>query len=653
MNEPHYWTSSTGKPLPYWGQQHFRDAWASRHDLKEIADGCRLNVLSSIHQAGSGHIGTSFSSMDIFVAVRRFLQGEEFLTGVPLRHIFFSSKGHDAPALYASLHSGGELSDEQLFSLRRLGGLPGHPETITPGVATNTGSLGMGISKAKGFVKAQRLTNPSAREPVVVLLGDGELNEGQIWESMPGAVKEGFGEIIAIVDSNGIQSDTWTGGTLPMGDVVARAEAVGWHAMESSGNNPDEVLAALEEAQRDPRPTFIVARTTKGSGISWMESFPKDATYYQFHSGALAEPLYDQAVATLLPRFGDKENNTHEESPPPVLDLDPYSPKPRPESMVTVWQDMLLTVMEKNSSVIALDGDLSYDTGTHFARERFPDRYIQAGIAEQDMVSMAGTLALSGFIPFVHSFATFLTMRATEQIFNNASEESQIIYLGFLAGLIPSAAGFSHQAVTDVGIMGSIPGMRVFEPSGPEEFGWCVAQALLHTGPSYIRVGAVAAVESGSSSVGQMNTLADGKGVALVSSGPLLTQQALECRNQLEQQGFEVPAVFSLPDITRPLDEAALDQLAGFNHVLVLENHNPARAKHFHIETQLSSQPVSIHRLGLEGLPANGQPAEVLARHLLDPQSIASKVVGLGGSSFVAAENTSANGDTYLDRESH
>jgi transketolase len=653
MNEPHYWTSPTGKPLPYWGEQHFQDAWASRHDLKEIADGCRLNVLSSIHQAGSGHIGTSFSSMDIFVAVRRFLQGEEFLTGVSLRHIFFSSKGHDAPALYASLHAGGELSDEQLFSLRRLGGLPGHPETITPGVATNTGSLGMGISKAKGFVKAQRLTNPSARESVVVLLGDGELNEGQIWESMPGAVKEGFGEIIAIVDSNGIQSDTWTNATLPMGDVVARAEAVGWHAMECSGNNPNEVVAALEEAQRDPRPSLIVARTIKGSGISWMESFPEDAQYYQFHSGALQEPLHDLAVATLLPRFGGHGIDTLDENAEAVLALDHYSPKPRPESMVTVWQDMLVTVMEKNESVITLDGDLSYDTGTHLARGRFPERYVQSGIAEQDMVSMAGTLALSGFIPFVHSFATFLTMRATEQIFNNASEESQIIYLGFLAGLIPSAAGFSHQAVTDVGIMGSIPGMRVFEPSGLAEFEWCVEQALGHKGPSYIRVGAVAAVESGSATVGHLNTLAEGKGVALVSSGPLLTQQALECRNQLEQQGFETPAVFSLPEITRPLDETALDQLARFNHVLVLENHNPARAKHFHIEIQLFARTVSIHRLGLEGLPANGQPAEVLSRHLLDPQSIAAKVVGLAGSSFVAADNALTNGDTYLDRESH
>ena len=591
--------------------------------------------------------------MDIFVAVRRFLQGDEFLTGAPLRPVFFSSKGHDAPALYASLHSGGELSDEQLFSLRRLGGLPGHPETVTPGVATNTGSLGMGISKAKGFAKAHRLRNPDSREPVVVLLGDGELNEGQIWESMPGAVKEGFGEITAIVDANGIQSDSWTETTLPMGDLVARAAAVGWHAVECRGNNPDDVFAALEAAEQDPRPSFIVARTTKGSGIGWMESFPKDATYYQFHSGALAEPLYDQAAAILLPRFGGGDEGGTPAGAPAVIDLDPYEPKNRPESMVTVWQEMLITVMEQNTSVVALDGDLSYDTGTHLARQRFPERYVQSGIAEQDMVSMAGTLALSGFVPLVHSFATFLTMRATEQIFNNASEESQIVYLGFLAGLIPSAAGFSHQAVTDVGIMSSIPGMRVFEPAGPREFQWCVEQALAHPGPSYLRIGAVPPVGSDEYEVGDLSQLCSGSGVALVASGPLLTQQALDCHKLLEERSLNAPAVFSSPELTGRLGRTAVEQLADFSQILVLENHNASRAKYHHVSNQLSHTNTVVQRVGLDGLPANGQPAEVLKHHHLDVSAIADVVLSLSGEAVITSDEVRLGTDKFSVRETH
>jgi len=651
--QPQHWDSATGSALPFWGAAQLQGAWELRHDLKEIADGCRLNALSAIQHAGSGHIGTSFSSMDIFIAVRKFLQRDRFLTGDPLEQIFFSSKGHDAPALYASLHSGGELSDAQLFSLRRLGGLPGHPETVTPGVVTNTGSLGMGISKAKGFAKAQRLRDSTSREPVVVLLGDGELNEGQVWESMPGAVKEGLGEVIAIVDSNGIQSDTWTDQTLPMGDVLARAAAVGWHAMECWGNDPDDVLRALEEARADTRPSFIVARTTKGSGISWMEAFPENGAYYQFHSGALAAPLYDQAASELITRFGlgvaDKDVTGSE----PVLVIDPSSPKPRPTSMVSVWEDMLVDVMERNPLVVALDGDLSYDTGTHIARERFPNRYIQAGIAEQDMVSMAGTLALSGFIPLVHSFATFLTMRATEQIFNNASEESRVIYLGFLAGLIPSAAGFSHQAVTDVGIMSSIPGMRVFEPSGAEEFQWCIEQAIAYNGPSYIRIGAVAPVSRKGEATYRVNLVVEGVGTALVTSGPLLTQQAIESRTVLEDREMPAPAVYSIPEITGVFEGSEIDPLRQYEHIIVLENHNPARAKNFHLGSQLESNDVEIHRLGLEGLPANGQPAEVLAHHHLDAQSIAEEVARLAGHGISASAKIVSIGETYTDRESH
>lgn len=626
-------TMPSGVDVLFWKRDEILARWRDSQSLKAVADCCRLNAITAIQVAGSGHIGTSLSSLDIMVSVRRFLAGESFLESPFVERIFFSSKGHDAPAFYATMHACGELGDEDLFTLRRLGGLPGHPETITPGVATNTGSLGMGISKAKGFVKAQRLGDPDSRDPVVVMLGDGELNEGQIWESMPGAVRDGFSELIAIVDANGIQSDTWTDQTLPMGDLRKRTEGAGWAYLECDGNDPDAVLESLTQAHQSALPTLILARTTKGSGIPWMETFPREGEYYKFHSGALAPEIYLEAAEILVARANGRSIDVQAESLPSGRpESDALTPRSRPSSMLTLWETMLTEVMGENPTVVALDGDLSYDTGTHLARHVFPDRYIQAGIAEQDMVSTAGTLALSGYLPIVHSFATFLTMRATEQIFNNATEHSRVIYMGFLAGLIPSAPGFSHQAVTDVGIMSSIPGMRVFEPSCVAELRWVVEQAQHHDGPSYIRMGGLSPLKSVDSIAGADSAVirAPGSRVAIVSSGPLLSDVALQVRVKLAESERVEAMVVTLPEITGPAVEKSAPIFDAFDVVVVLENHNEARAKYTMLKQGMEEAGATrLHRMGLSGIPANGQPAEVLAHHKLDADSIASHIDSL------------------------
>ena len=618
--------NDSGQPFDFWPQSAIRARWEETNDLKQVADQCRLNALTAIQFAGSGHIGTSLSSLDIMVAVRRFLGGENFLT-TPTERVFFSSKGHDAPAFYATMHACGQLEDEDLFTLRRLGGLPGHPETITPGVVTNTGSLGMGISKGKGFVKAQRLVDPTSADPVVVMLGDGELNEGQIWESLPGAARDGMGELVAIVDANAIQSDTWTEQTLPMGNLRMRVEGSGWTYVECEGNDPEAVLRALEETRSSSEPTFIWAKTRKGSGIPWMESFPENGEYYKFHSGAVAFDLYEVAASHLkFSVTGEASGGDREPMSVERPEFDAVTPRARGESMLTLWEEMLCEVMEDRPEIVALDGDLSYDTGTHLARHLFPERYVQAGIAEQDMVSMAGTLALSGRIPIVHSFSTFLTMRATEQIFNNATEYSRIIYMGFLSGIVPSAPGFSHQAVTDVGIMSSIPGMRVFEPSCKTELRWSLDQALNHDGPSFIRMGGLAPLAPAGEPASFTERL-PGKGVALVSSGPLLTHQALEAAALLkESRGYEA-AVFSVADITAHSWRLMGDRLEGFSLIFVLENHNPALAKHEGLRREFtSSNPKTLVRAGVQGIPANGEASEVLRHHKLDALSISDTV---------------------------
>jgi len=405
----------------------------------------------------------------------------------------------------------------------------------------------------------------------------------------------------------------------------------------------------------DERPSFIFAKTVKGSGIPWIEQFPAEGEFYHFHSGALSDALYDQAVEILIPLFQGATGASGVGDSSEIARMDPLRAKTRATSMVTVWENMVVDVMRQNPAVVALDGDLSYDTGTHVARHVFPERYIQSGIAEQDMVSVAGTLALSGYTPIVHSFSTFLTMRAAEQIFNNATEGSRVIYMGFLAGLVPSAAGFSHQAVTDVGIMASMPGMRVFEPSNSQELHWSIEQALDYSGPSYVRMGAIApAADSALASVEGLNRLAEGKSVAIVSSGPLFTAQALAARTLIMEAGGVAPAVYSMPEISTALSREVLEILGGYSSIFVLENHNPGLAKYHHLTEGLGLKgDLDVVRLGLEGLPANGQPAEVLEHHGFDAASLAERVSGTGSHRVIDRDKLAGISEAPQAREAH
>src|ERR671912_1381222 len=251
----------------------------------------RVNTLYMIARAWSGHIGTSFSSLEIMSWL--FLNEIRDLDKGPAAcDIFFSSKGHDAPALYSVLIGLGLLPEEKADHLRRMHGLPGHPHVETPYIQANTGSLGMGISKAKGMALANRIAGMPRR--IFVLTGDGELQEGQLWESLASAANRGLGEIIAVVDHNKIQSDTWVERVSALGDVEAKFRAFGWHVSRCDGHD----VAAIERTMRaldgvTDRPKVIVADTVKGKGVSFMEGpAMKAGDLYGYHSGAPAEQPY-------------------------------------------------------------------------------------------------------------------------------------------------------------------------------------------------------------------------------------------------------------------------------------------------------------------------------------------------------------------------
>src|SRR6186997_1344238 len=187
-----------------------------------VSDLCRINTLFMIMQAGSGHIGSSFSSTDIITWLwTEALRDPNGKSGDA--DVYFSSKGHDVPALYSLLIAIDKLGFDLLPQLRQLNGLPGHPDVGTPFIAANTGSLGMGISKAYGMARARRYRGGGGR--VFVMTGDGELQEGQIWESLQPVANERLGDIVVIVDHNKLQSDSLVSAVSDLGPLDAKLRA--------------------------------------------------------------------------------------------------------------------------------------------------------------------------------------------------------------------------------------------------------------------------------------------------------------------------------------------------------------------------------------------------------------------------------------------
>lgn len=594
-----------------------------------FADACRINTLTMIEAAGSGHVGTSFSCLDILAWLHLEVLGDG--------DRYFSSKGHDAPALYSLQIALGRVDFDKLFKLRRLGGLPGHPDVrSTPSVVTNTGSLGMGVSKARGFVLADRLAGRRGR--VFVLTGDGELQEGQFWESLQPTALRGLGEITVIVDHNKVQSDTWVDHVSGLGDLEARVAACGWAVRRCDGNDVrafGTTLAELETAEPS-RPKLIVADTVKGAGVWFMETagLPRDAaSLYAFHSGAPKAEDYVRAVDELCRRLDERLRAVGAEpvalaaraaaAPRPAA---PRPAAPRPERLIDAYSQALVAAAEKEPRLVALDADLRLDTGLVEFQRRFPDRFFECGIAEQDMVSQAGTMALGGLLPVCHSFACFIAPRAAEQIYNNATEGTKVIYHGSLAGIVPGGPGHSHQMVRDIALMASVPGLVAIEPFCEDEVRQAVAWAVgSATGPVYIRLvsppwqlgfepPSLQLVE------GRGTVLREGSAGTFVSTGPVLVSQAWAAADRLGDWG-----VIALPW----LNEIDGEWIAAAAHgtILCLDNHVRAGGQGEALLRALATaEPEAAARtalIGVAGVPECGTNEEVLRVHALDAASLA------------------------------
>lgn len=621
--------------LPYPEFQRIRALDVPREQRAAIfADMCRLNALYMIARAGSGHIGSSFSSLDIV----SWLLLEEMKDD----DVYFSSKGHDAPGYYSALIGLGKLDFELKHKLRKIDGLPGHPDIGTPGIVTNTGSLGMGVSKAKGMVLANRMTKKPGR--VFVMTGDGELQEGQFWESLVSAVNFGLHEIIAIIDHNKLQSDTFVKNVSDLGDLEAKLRAFGWRVERCDGNDIGAFAATLAAIAGDPRPKIIIADTVKGKGVSFMEhtSLDSDVAMYRFHSGAPDASSYRLAAQEIMDRLQQRLSNLGASAFEfETIEREATTPPPATaQRLVAAYSRALLEQAEKHPNLVALDADLVLDTGLIPFRDKYPERFIECGIAEQDMVSMAGGMALNGLLPVVHSFACFLSARPNEQIYNNATEKTKIIYVGSLAGVVPGGPGHSHQAVRDISALAAMPDMALVEPSCEAEVGllldWCINEA---PGSSYIRLisppweVSYQLPQGYRPRVGQGVTLREGTDAAVITYGPVLLSAAIAAAEAVAKDKDKAVSVkvINLPWLNRVDAEWLKQAVAGCRRVVALDNHYSVGGQGDQIAKALSTVGaghIEVKYCAIKDIPPSGTNPQVLRAVGLDAGSIGKLIAG-------------------------
>jgi len=306
------------------------------------------------------------------------------------------------------------------------------------------------------------------------------------------------------------------------------------------------------------------------------------------------------------------------------------------EYVVEAYGEALLELAAGNEHMLVLDADLASDCRVRAFELAYPERFVECGIAEQDMVSVAAGLARHGFLPVVNSFASFLASRANEQIYNQASEGSRVVYALHYAGLVPAGPGKSHQSIRDVSLLGALPGMAIVQPGNAEEthalVRWAVEEAdesvaiRLAIGPSPRLIELPACYEL---SPGRGAVLREGHDAVLIAYGPVFLHEALLAAELLADGEGIALRVVNMPWLNRFDREWLGAEIEAFESVLVLEDHAPVGGLGDALCRELEGRPVTV--FGVEGWPACGTPAEALRFHGLDGASLAARIAAVLG----------------------
>jgi transketolase len=608
--------------------------------LRNVATQLRIDSIRSTSQAASGHPTSCMSAAEIvatlFFAEMRYDPKDP---QNPDNDRFVLSKGHAAPILYAAWAEAGLFPRERLLDLRKIGSdLEGHPTPRLPFVDVATGSLGQGICAGIGMALNARRIGSEYR--TYVLLGDGEMAEGSVWESAAVGEYQKLDNFCAIIDVNALGQSQPTQLQHHMEAIAARWQAFGWQTTIVDGHDPGALLNAYETARKTRgRPSVILARTLKGKGVSWIEG--KDG----WHGKALKKDEADKAVGELEAQVVDATGKpaiqrpaaTAREQPKGDLSKMPAPGYKKGDRVATreAWGTALAALGRVEPRLVALDADVKNSTFSEKFEKAHPDRFYENFIAEQVMLGAAMGLAARGAIPFPSTFACFLS-RAADFIRMAGISNLNVKLAGSHAGVSIGEDGPSQMALEDLAIMRAVPNCTVVYPCDAVSAERLVLEMAAMEGLAYMRTSrpktpviydASERFPLGGSKVLRQS----GSDAATVVAAGVTVFEALKACDELKKEGIDI-RVIDLYSV-QPVDASTLQSAARATRgiVITVEDHYNAGGIGDAVSEALVPAGIAVRRLAVREIPRSGEPDELLdrygisARHITDAVREASR----------------------------
>ena len=650
----------------------------SVEELKDAAKLMRGYNLVALNAAGSGHAGGTLSIMDITAAL--YLRVAEHDPENPNwadRDRIIWSTGHKAPSLYLGLAFAGFCPIEDVVLLRKLGSpYQGHPHWLKlPGVEVSTGSLGQGLSIAVGIALAAKLNGKNYK--TFCIMGDGEQQEGQVWEAAMAASHHGLDNLVGIIDCNRLQIDGPVAEVMNVEPLEEKYRGFGWDVRRINGHNMDQVVEALEDAKSHTgKPLVLLADTVKGKGVSFMEDIAgwhgKTPNTEELWKGLVELGVADKIpVSQLL-----EKAETYQAA------INQKLQKKMPEFNHDYWWNRALNMKVKmeptrkgfgqalaenggDERVVCLGLDISGSitiSDFYAGKPERKNRWLSMGIAEQSATSVAAGLAREGKLPVFGTYATFAAARNLDQIRTSICYgEFNVMIAGAHGGVSVGPDGATHQALEDLFAMCGLPNMSVVVPCDAAETRKATSYLLLeHKGPKYIRFAReatpVVTDEQTPFVFGKANVIRlrqpgdsflkafettleskyedEGEDLTIVACGPMVPEAMRAAWILKREFGYET-RVLNLHTL-KPIDEGAILWAAKQTGIILTAEEHQIGALAWRVSNIITSSPVLYGEPVITGAIGvkdrfgdSGAPWELIKEFEVSAEHIAHKAVEL------------------------